>query len=423
MLTPEGYYFNFTGTGNTLNCNNPVVRDHGARLPALLGRRVSHRRLPLRPGLDPRPRPRRRAAGQSAAAGVARLRPGPGQAASSSPRPGTPAACTRSARFPAYGRWAEWNGKYRDCVRRFLKGDAGQVGETGAAAAGLARPVRQARAPRRRSTSSPATTASRCATWSPTTTSTTRPTARTTATAPTTTTAGTAASRARPTTRRSTALRRRQIKNAVAMLLVSQGVPMMLMGDEVGRTPERQQQRLLPGQRDSAGSTGAWPKPTPSCCASSQRCIAFRKAHPVLRGPPLPRRRTPTATAPTSAGTARGPGMPTGPATPGRWPSCSAAAPIARRRGTADTLYVAMNMHWEPHAFELPACSAGRRWHVFANTALPPPEDAWPVGAEPPVADQRRISVHDRSVVVLVGRTSPDGRLQPSFPKGIRDGL
>ena len=26
MLTPEGYYFNFSGTGNTLNCNNPIVR-------------------------------------------------------------------------------------------------------------------------------------------------------------------------------------------------------------------------------------------------------------------------------------------------------------------------------------------------------------------------------------------------------------
>ena len=27
MLTPEGYYYNFSGTGNTLNCNNPVVRN------------------------------------------------------------------------------------------------------------------------------------------------------------------------------------------------------------------------------------------------------------------------------------------------------------------------------------------------------------------------------------------------------------
>ena len=29
--------------------------------------------------------------------------------------------------FPAYGRWAEWNGKYRDDIRRFLKGDEGMV--------------------------------------------------------------------------------------------------------------------------------------------------------------------------------------------------------------------------------------------------------------------------------------------------------
>jgi hypothetical protein len=27
MLTPGGYYFNFSGTGNTLNCNNPIVRN------------------------------------------------------------------------------------------------------------------------------------------------------------------------------------------------------------------------------------------------------------------------------------------------------------------------------------------------------------------------------------------------------------
>ena len=30
--------------------------------------------------------------------------------------------------FPAYGRWAEWNGRYRDDVRRFVKGDGGMLG-------------------------------------------------------------------------------------------------------------------------------------------------------------------------------------------------------------------------------------------------------------------------------------------------------
>ena len=31
--------------------------------------------------------------------------------------------------FPDYGRWGEWNGKYRDCARKFLKGEPGLVGE------------------------------------------------------------------------------------------------------------------------------------------------------------------------------------------------------------------------------------------------------------------------------------------------------
>ena len=57
----------------------PGRAQHGAGLPALLGVRVSHRRLPLRPGLDPGPRPVGRAAVQPAAAGVAGLRPDPGQ--------------------------------------------------------------------------------------------------------------------------------------------------------------------------------------------------------------------------------------------------------------------------------------------------------------------------------------------------------
>ena len=31
--------------------------------------------------------------------------------------------------FPHYGRWAEWNGKFRDTVRNFLKGTDGFVGD------------------------------------------------------------------------------------------------------------------------------------------------------------------------------------------------------------------------------------------------------------------------------------------------------
>src|SRR6202041_4210752 len=31
--------------------------------------------------------------------------------------------------FPAYGRWAEWNGRYRDNIRKYLKGDTGLTGD------------------------------------------------------------------------------------------------------------------------------------------------------------------------------------------------------------------------------------------------------------------------------------------------------
>ena len=88
----------------------------------------------------------------------------------------------------------------------------------------------------RRSTSSPPTTASRSPTSSPTTTSTTRPTSRTTATAPTTTARGTAAPKGPTDDPEIIALRERQQRNLLATLLLSQGVPMLLAGDEIGRT-------------------------------------------------------------------------------------------------------------------------------------------------------------------------------------------
>ncbi len=59
--------------------------------------------------------------------------------------------------------WAEWNGKYRDTIRRFWKGDEGQVAELGYRLTGSQRPLRDERPAARTpaSTSSPRTTASR----------------------------------------------------------------------------------------------------------------------------------------------------------------------------------------------------------------------------------------------------------------------
>ncbi len=58
------------------------------------------------------------------------------------------------------------------------------------------------------------------------------------------------------------ALRARQQRNFLTTLLLSQGVPMISHGDELGRTQQRQQQRLLPGQRAVLDRLGAAPTPT-----------------------------------------------------------------------------------------------------------------------------------------------------------------
>ncbi len=126
LLTPEGYYYNFSGCGNTLNCNHPIVhqmildclrywvttyRVDGFRfdLASILGRDENGAPMvspPLLQALafDPILGDVKLIAEAWDAGGLYQV--------------GT---------FPAWNRWAEWNGKYRDDMRRYLKGDAGMA--------------------------------------------------------------------------------------------------------------------------------------------------------------------------------------------------------------------------------------------------------------------------------------------------------
>jgi glycogen operon protein len=79
-------------------------------------------------------------------------------------------------------------------------------------------------------------------------------------------------------------------------------------------------------------------------------------------------------------------------------------AALLPSRTADDYLYVAMNMHWEPHTFELPRLRDGRRWHLFANTFAEPPAGISIPGQERPLRTQRNLPVEARSVVILVGR-------------------
>ena len=123
MLTPEGYYYNFSGCGNTLNCNHPVVqqlileclrywtinyRVDGFRfdLASILGRNEDGSPMNNPPLLrtlaeDPILSNVKLIAEAWDAGGLYQV-----------------------GSFPASGRWAEWNGRYRDALRSYLKGDS-----------------------------------------------------------------------------------------------------------------------------------------------------------------------------------------------------------------------------------------------------------------------------------------------------------
>jgi len=122
MLTPDGHYYNFSGCGNTMNCNNPMVQEmivkclrywveeyrvDGFRfdLASILGRNEDGApmdRPPLiqRLAFDPILGNAKLIAEAWDAGGMYQV-----------------------GSFPAWKRWAEWNGKYRDDIRSYLKGE------------------------------------------------------------------------------------------------------------------------------------------------------------------------------------------------------------------------------------------------------------------------------------------------------------
>ncbi len=127
ILEPgTGKYVNFSGCGNTVNCNNPVVRDlivdclrywvmemhvDGFRfdLASILGRGQDGSVLmnpPLLESLayDPVLANTKLIAEAWDAAGLYQV-----------------------GSLPSWGRWAEWNGIFRDDLRKFVKGDAGMT--------------------------------------------------------------------------------------------------------------------------------------------------------------------------------------------------------------------------------------------------------------------------------------------------------
>lgn len=404
LLTPDGGYCNFSGCGNTLNCNNPVVRAFvldclrywaaeyhidGFRfdLASILGRDLNGAPLanpPLLESLayDPILSRCKLVAEAWDAGGLYQV-----------------------GSFPAYGRWAEWNGRYRDDLRRFLKGDAGLAG---AAATRLLGSSDLYGWNQRGPTASinfitchdgftlhdlVAYTAKHNDSngennhdggndnqaWN----------------------CGWEGESSDPSV---IALRLRQMKNALAMLLLSHGVPLLLAGDEFARTQAGNNNNYC---HDTELSWLDWTAETRNAELHRffRRMVAFRHAHPVLR----PKEYVTDGVSPQS-------GLPgvsfhgTQPWQPDFSPGSRVLAYMldgAQAKGglvVDDTLYVALNMYWEPLEFSLPAPPASRHWYVAVNTSWPSPDDMPDRGHEPLLTPPDRILIGGRSVVVLVAR-------------------
>jgi glycogen operon protein len=199
-------------------------------------------------------------------------------------------------------------------------------------------------------------------------------------------------------------LRRKLMRNALAILMVSHGPPLLLMGDEMGRTKHGNNNTYC---HDSELTWLDWTllEENADLFAFVRRCIAFRKAHPILRS-----RYHFTGT------DVMGSGYPDI-----SWHGVRAWHPdwadYSRTLAfmldgehafdgfvTDDMIYVAMNMHWEQHRFELPHLTNRRLWYRFVDTGKPPPHDITDVNDERRLEDQHCYDVPPRSVVILVGR-------------------
>jgi len=404
MLTPEGYYFNFSGTGNTLNCNNPIVRGmvldclrywaeeyhiDGFRfdLASILGRDPWGAPLTNPPLLetlafDPILAKCQLIAEAWDAGGLYQV-----------------------GSFPNYGRWAEWNGKYRDCVRKFLKGDLGLAGEMAQRLMGSPDMYKWANRPPTASINfiiahDGFTLADLVSyndkhnyangennndggndnhSWN----------------------CGVEGQTDDPAI---LFLREKQMKNAMAMLLVSQGVPMMLMGDELGRTKYGNNNTYC---HDNELNWLNWDLlgKNQSLFRFVKHFIAFRHAHPVLRSPYHLENKDYVGSGyaditwhGTKAWNADFSGS-----------SRVIAFMLCGKHALGGTyednyIYVAMNMHYEGLFFELPQLPSGLNWHIFANTGVASPDDINTPGDEPLLENQGGLLVGDRSVVVLVGK-------------------
>lgn len=361
MLTPDGMYYNFSGCGNTLNCNHPVVQKlileclrywtieyhvDGFRfdLASILGRNEDGSPMnqpPLLKNLaeDPILRNVKLIAEAWDAGGLYQV-----------------------GNFPAFSRWAEWNGKYRDDMRSFLKGDywfaeAAANRLTGSADLyfgqyqGYASSINfltchdgfslwdlysynEKHNEDNGWNNTDGSDDNRS--WN----------------------CGAEGETSNPEIQK---LRFQMIKNASMSLMCSRGTPMFLSGDEFGDTRFGNNN---PYCQDNETSWLNWNRLAENRKLYSffKKMIWFRREHPAIRSNQEP---STTGFPAVSVHTNRPWDSAIGPAT-----KALAICYAGKTSQGEDLVYMALNVYWEDQKFELPKLPDGYEWRCFADTAL-----------------------------------------------------
>jgi glycogen operon protein len=393
LLGPDGRYLNFSGCGNTVNCNHPLVRERimeclrfwvadmhvdGLRfdLASVMGRDYQGRVL-----VDP---PVVEMIAEEGVLADTKLIAEPWDAA----------GLYQVGHFPYGRRWSEWNGQYRDQVRQFWRGEPGFSGTLATRLCGSADLYEQTgRAPyhsvnfvtchdgftlwdlvshdrkhNRANGENERDGISENYSWN----------------------CGVEGPTNDPQV---LGLRRRQARNLVATLLLSQGVPMLLAGDEFLRTQGGNNNAWC---QDNAVSWVDWSlaERNADFLRFVREMIALRKRHPALR-----RRDFLRHTDVSWHGTQ--------PYRPDFSASSRTLALVLDGRQTGREpdrdIYIAFNTWREALAFTVPPAPQRRPWRRAVDTALAPPLDVVGDGEGPVVAEWTAYTLAAFSLVVLIG--------------------
>ena len=393
IVDPEtGAYANYSGCGNTVNCNHPVVRDliidalcywvtemhvDGFRfdLASILGRGPNGEVLTNPPLLE-------RIAGNPVLANTKLIA-----------EAWDAAGLYQVGSFPNFGRWAEWNGKFRDDIRRFVRGDKGMVPVLATRLAGSADLYQEGgRAPYHSInfvTSHDGFTLADLVSYENKHNDANGEYNADGDNHNASCNYGHEGLTSDPTLQ---ALREQQRRNFMTLLILAHGVPMLLAGDEMGRSQGGNNNAWCQDNEISWLNWEALAKNN-DLFRFVRRLIAFRHHHALLRprhfeGEENGERRL----------TWHGQQLDQPDWSPG---SRSLGMLLQGKKETAE-IYLVAHAGKAPACFALADTMAAMPWRLFVDTSRPEAQSDVSMGGEPVLEDQQSYPVQPRSVVVLV---------------------